>query len=149
MSFKYFLISLCYAKCQNILVNDLVHLLGHLGFRIKVNSVCGVGWDSRNLCHKFNSQGLALRILGLRVASPKFQGSSSRVLGVRIPCSKVPVPGFQFQGPVCQSPRVPESQSPSLRVPGLRVLGLRVLGLRNQGPGFQVSDPDFRLCLCR
>ena len=42
-------------------------------FTNKVNSICSAGWDTRNLCHKFNFQGSALRILGLRVASPKFQ----------------------------------------------------------------------------
>ena len=95
-NFKYFLISVCYVKCQNV----LVHLLEYLSFRLrcpqffiikicftsKVNSVCGVGRDTRNLCHKFNSQGPTLRILGLWIASPKSQGPSSRILGVRIPC---------------------------------------------------------------
>ena len=32
ITFKYFLISLCYVKFQNILVNVLVHLLEHLSF---------------------------------------------------------------------------------------------------------------------
>ena len=63
-------------------------------FRIKVNSICGAGWDTRNLCYKFSSQGLALRILCLRVTSPKSQGPSSRVLGVKAPC-----PGYQVSGP--------------------------------------------------
>ena len=53
-------------------------------FTIKVNSVCGAGRDAKNLCHKFNSQGPALRILGVKVAIPKFQGPIFRVLGVRV-----------------------------------------------------------------
>ena len=80
-----------------------------------------MGWDTRNLCHKFISQGPALKILDLRVASPKFQGSSSRVLDVRVPC-----------------PRVPESRVLGLRVPGPKVPGLRVLS-----PGSQVQILDY------
>ena len=59
-------------------------------FTIKVNSICGAGRDTLNLRHKFNSQGPALRILGLRVAISKFQGPISRVLGVKVPCLKLP-----------------------------------------------------------
>ena len=81
-------------------------------FTIKVNSVCGAGRDSRNLCHKFSSQGPALKILGLRVASPKFQGPSSGVLGVRVLY---------------------------LRVSDCRVLGLRVLHSGSQVSGSKVS----------
>ena len=39
-------------------------------FTIEINSICGVGQDTWNLRHKFNYQGPALRILGLRVAIP-------------------------------------------------------------------------------
>ena len=85
-----------------------------------------MGWDARNLCHKFSSQGTALRILGLRVRSLKLQGPSPRVLGLRVPCPSVP------------RPRVPEPQ-----VPGLRVLESQ--GPRSQGLGSWVSGPDFRL----
>ena len=53
-------------------------------FTIKVNSICGAGRDTRNLCHKFNSQGPALRILGLRVPTPS---------------PRDPVPGSISQGP--------------------------------------------------
>ena len=88
--------------------------------------ICGAGRETRNLCHKFNSQGPALRILGLRVASLKSQGPSSRVLGVRVPYPRVTVP--RCQGPVSQSPRVP--------VPGSQ--GSKVAGHGSQGPG----------CLC-
>ena len=94
-------------------------LLSKLCFIIKVSTIYGAGRDTTNPCHKFNSQGLALRILGLMVICPKFQGPISRVLCVRVPC-----------------PRFPESQSHGSQ------------GLRpgSQGPGSQVSGPDFRLC---
>ena len=97
-------------------------------FTIKVNSVCGAGRDIRNLCHKLNSQGPALRILCLSVASPRD-----------------PVPGSwvsrsQFQGPECQGP---VSQGP--RVPSPRVSDPGSQGSRSQGPWSRVSGPDFRL----
>ena len=59
-------------------------------YTIKINSICGVARDTWNLRHKFNFQGPALSILGLRVAISKSQGLISRVLGVRIPCLRVP-----------------------------------------------------------
>ena len=65
---------------------------------IKVNSICGVGWDTKNLCHKFNSQGPALRVLGLRVASSKSQGPGCQgpmYQGSRVPGLRVPGPGPQ------------------------------------------------------
>ena len=74
-------------------------------FTIKVNSICGAGRDTWNLRHKFNSQGPALRILGLRVAISKAQGpissvpclrvSGSRVLGSLLSGLRVPGPGSQ------------------------------------------------------
>ena len=67
-------------------------------FTIKVNSICGAGRDTWNLLHKFNSQGPALRILGLSVAYSKFQGPISGVLGVRVPCLRVPGLGSQSPG---------------------------------------------------
>ena len=87
---------------------------------IKVNSIFGAGWDTRNPCHNFNTQGPAVRILGLRVAILKSKGASSRVLGVRALC-----------------PRVPDSRVPSLRVPSSQVLDFNVSG--SQGPGSRVS----------
>ena len=125
---------MCYVKCQNIFVNVLVYLLEPLSFRlrcpgfllsklcfiIKISTICGAGQDTRNLCHKFNSQDLALRILSFRVTCPKSQGPSSRVLGVRVLC-----------------PRVPESYSPRFLV-----LGLRIPGLRSQDPGSKSSWPQ-------
>ena len=76
-------------------------------FTIKVNSICGAGRDTRNLCHKSNSQGPALRIMGLSVASPKSQGPSSGCQGLssRVPCLRVSGPGSQgieSQGPGSQ-----------------------------------------------
>ena len=59
-------------------------LLSKFASQFKVNSICVAGRDTWNLHHKFNSQGPALRILGLRVAMSKSQGPISRVLGVRV-----------------------------------------------------------------
>ena len=92
-------------------------------FTIKINSVCSVGQDTWNLRHKFNSQGHALRILGLRVTIANSQGLISRVLGVRVQCSRVPTP----------------------RVPGLRVSGSWVSG--SWGPGSQVSGPGSQVLI--
>ena len=86
-------------------------------FTIKVNSICGAGRDTRNLCHKFNPQGPSARILGVRFASPKSKEPSCRVLGVRVSVLGSWVAGFQ----------------------SFKALGLRV-------PGYRVSVPDFRLC---
>ena len=100
-------------------------------YKILRVTVCGKGRDTWILCHNFNSQGLALRILGLRVAISKSQGPISRILGVtvRIPCT-----------------RAPESQSSGsqgLRVPGLRILGSRVSALSVPGPRTQVLILDY------
>ena len=116
---------MCYVKCQNDLVNASVQLLEHLSFGLRSLSF---------LLSKFDLQlkliqslvlveilGICvtssiLRVLGLRVTSPKFQGLSSRFLGVRVLCTRVP------------ESRVWGSQD--LRVLGHRIQGLRVLGLR-------------------
>ena len=121
----------------------MVHLLQHLTLRwlkcpssffieicftIKVNSICGTGQDTWNLHHKFNSQGSALRILGLRVTISKSQGPISRVLGVRVPCPRVPVPGLWESGSWVsgsQGPRVSGSRGPGSKVSGSQVPGLR------------------------
>ena len=68
-----------------------------------------MGQDTWNLHHKFNFQGPALKILGLRVTISKSQGPISRVLGVKVP-----------------GRRVPGSRVAGLRVSGSRVSGLRV-----------------------
>ena len=95
-------------------------------FTIKVNTICGAGRDTRNLCHEFISQGPALSILSLRAVSHKshFQGPSSRVRGVKFP-----------------RPRVPNSQSP--RVPGSRfwVSGPNFRLCQWQGSFSQIKDP--------
>ena len=96
-------------------------------FTIEINSICGVGQDSWNLRHKFNSQGPALRILGLRVAISNSQGPISRV-----PCPRVQVRGSWVS--VSLSPRVPASS--------LRVLGFRVSSLIVSGSGSQVLILD-------
>ena len=110
---------------------------------IKINSICGAGQDTWNLRHKINSQGSALRIVGLRVTISNSQGPISRVLGVRVPCPRVSVRGSWVSGS-----RVPGSQSPRVRtpkVPGLRVRGSRVSG--SWGPGSQVLILDYALVI--
>ena len=114
---------------------------------IKVNTICSVGQDTRNLSHKFNSQASALRILGVKVASLKSQGPSSRVLGVKAPCPRVLVPVSQVSGsrvPVYQSPKVSDprsrDQSPRSRVSGSRISDLRFLGPGSQGLESQISS---------
>ena len=95
-------------------------------FTIKVNSICSAGRDTRNLRHKLNSQGTALRILGLSVTSCKSQGPNSRVLGVRVPCLRVP------------ESRVSVSQVSGSQDPGSQ-------GLRVSGPGSQVLILDYAI----
>ena len=98
-----------------------------------VQTVVRLG-DTRNLCYKFNSQGPALRTLGFRVTCSKFQGPSSRVLGVSDPSPRVPVQESWVSGylePGSQSPRVAAPRSHGPRVPGPRIPGLRVQGLRS------------------
>ena len=114
----------------------MVHLLESLGFRLacssflsskfasQVNTIYGgaqllVSGCLESMCHKFNSQGLGLRILELMIASPKSGGFNSRVPVLRVP--------LRF------------------RVPGSRVSGYQ--GPGSQGPRSRVSAPDFRLCL--
>ena len=114
-------------------------------FAIKINSICGAGRDTWNLHHKYNSQGPALRILGLRVIVSKNQGHISRILGVRVPCSRVQVPGSRVSGScfsVSQSPRVRRLRVPGLRVPRIRVPGFKVLGSRMSGPRVPGSEPQ-------
>ena len=111
ITFKYFLIFLCYVKCQNILINVLVHQLEHLSFRFICTSSLLLKFATQlkliqSVVHEFNSQDPALTILVLRVASPKFQGLRYRVLGVRVPCHRFPGPKFldpSSQGPGLKS----------------------------------------------
>ena len=109
-------------------------------FTIKVDSIYGAGPDTRNPCHKFNSQGPALRILDLRVSIPKPQRPSCRVLGVRASCPRVPVPRSWvsgFQSPESQGLTVPQS-----RVSGFQGLRVLVSNLRVKDPGSQVLILD-------
>ena len=107
---------------------------------IKVNSICGAGRDTRNLCHKFNSQGPALRILDLRVANSKSQGSSSGVLGVRVPVPGSWVSESRVIGSWSTSSQIPESLVPGPRVPGSRVSMSQELGSQcPRVPGLRVS----------
>ena len=109
-------------------------------FTIKINSICGVGRDTWNLCPKFNSQGPALRILGLRVAISNSQAPISRVLGVKVPCPRVPVRGSCVSGsraPGSQSPRVPAPRVPGLWISGSQVLILDY-ALSNSYPGNRI-----------
>ena len=102
-------------------------------FTIKVNSICGTGQDTWNLHHKLSSQDPARRILGLRVASSKSQGPICRVLGVRVPCPRVPVPRSWVSG--SQSPRVLGLSVSGSRASGSWVSGSWGRGLKSQGPG--------------
>ena len=81
-------------------------------------------------CHKFNSQGPALRIL---------------VSGSQFPSPRDPVPwswisGSQFQGPGCQGPVSQGPRAPGSRVSGSQ--GLESQGLGSQGSGSQVLILD-------
>ena len=118
---------MCYVKCENILVNVLVHLLKHLSFwlrcpsfilskfasQFKVNLICCVGRDTRNLCHKFNYQGSCSQDYGS-------QGCKSQVPGTRFQDSGC-------QGPISQGPGCQDPLSESPRVPGFQVSGSWVL----------------------
>ena len=99
-------------------------LLSKFASQFKVNSICGAGRDTWNLHHKFNSQGPALRILGLRVAISKSHRPSSRVLCVGLLCPRVP----ESQGTRSQSPGCQGLRASDLRVPVLKVLGSWVSG---------------------
>ena len=113
--FKYFLISLCYAKCQNMLVNVLFHLLEHLSFWLRCPSFLLSKFASQlRLIHSVVRVGL----LGICVTS-----SILRVL-----LSGFWVSGLQFQSlrdPFPRSwkgSRVPVSQSPGYQGHGFQVL---------------------------
>ena len=97
------------------------------------------------MCHKFNSQGLGLRILELMIPGPKIGGFNSRVAGLRVPL-RFQVPGSGVSDPRVSGLRsqVPGSLVSGSQVPGSRVSESRVSG--SQGPRSWVSGPDFRLC---
>ena len=59
-------------------------------FASQVNTIYGgaqllVSGCLESMCHKFNSQGLGLRILELMIASPKSGGFNSKVPILRVP----------------------------------------------------------------
>ena len=109
-----------------ILVNDLVHLLEHLSFRLRCSSF---------LLSKFAAQLKLIQsvvrvgILGVCVTSSIF-----RILLSGFWVSKSQISGTQFQGPWCQGP-MPQYQSP--RCQGSVSQGPRVTG--SQVPESQVS----------
>ena len=98
-------------------------------FTNKVNTIRGVGQLLVT-----GSQGPITRVPGVRIHVP----------GSQVPRSRVPVP--KSLGPKSQGPG---SQSLGLKILGLRVPDLRIPCLRSQGPGSQVSGPDFGLCLLK
>ena len=109
-------------------------------FTIKVNSICGAGRDTRNLCHKFSYKGSALRIFGSQRHKSQFQGIQFQGPGCQ---------GLMSQVLGCQGPRFPGYRVSEFwvsRSQGFQVSGLRVPGLKLSEPGFRVSGPDFRLC---
>ena len=124
---------MCYVKCQNILVNILVHLLQRLNFWLRYPSY---------LLSKFATQlKLIQSVVWVEIHGICFASSTFRVLlsgfwvsGLQYPSPRdpfpVPVPGFPVPG--SQSPRVPGPRIPGVRVPGSRVAG-------SWGPGSQVS----------
>ena len=87
-----------------------------------------MGRDTWDLCHKYNSQGSSLRILGLRVAISKSLGPISSVLGVRVLVPRSWGSGFH----------VPESWVSVSQSPG-------VSGLTLPGPGSQVLILDYAI----
>ena len=123
------------------MVNILVHLLGFLSFRLsctrfllskfapQLKLIQSASRVTRSLCHKFNFQGPALKIVGLTAASPNFPRPRSSVLSVRIPFPRVPALGSRVSGSY---------------LPGLQ--GHRFPGPGSQRHGPRVSDPDFRPC---
>ena len=142
-----------------ILVNDLVHLLEHLSFRLRCSSF---------LLSKFATQLKLIQsvvrvgILGVCVTSSIFRVllsgfwvSKSQVSSFRHPVpgslvsgSHAPVPESSVSGfrvPGSQSHRFPGPRVPGIKVPGLRVLAFRVPGLRILGPGSQILILDYAL----
>ena len=125
-TFPYFLISLCYIKCQNILVNVLVHILKNLSFELRCPSF---------LLSKFASQLKLIQSVVrvgilvvcdissiLRVLLSGFWVSGSQVPSLRDPTPGPHIPGSHFHSRVLGvrvlCPRIPESRVPESRVSG-------------------------------
>ena len=128
ITFKYFLISLCYVKCQNILVNVLVHLLKHLSFWLICPSflLSKFAWQL-----KLIQSVVWFEILGICVTSSvlRVQLSGFWVSGSQLPSPRDPFPGYWMLGSHVPDPssrvldvRVPESQGPESQDPGSQVL---------------------------
>ena len=117
MTFKYFLISLCYVKCQGILANVLVHLLEHLRFWLRCLSF---------LLLKFASQlKLIQSVLRVGILGICFPSSILRVLlsgfwvsGLQFPSSRDPFPGSWVSRSRVWSSLVSGSQGPVVSGPG-------------------------------
>ena len=96
---------------------------------MRVNSHCGAGRDSGNLCRKFGSRGHAVgivdrgrrsRLWGTRFWDPGCRGLVSRGLGSGVLCVGVPDSGSRVRDPALGSrPRVlPWGPGSRLGVPG-------------------------------
>ena len=109
ITFTYFLIFLCYVKCQNILVNTLVHLLEPLSFWLIHRSF---------LLLKFTLQlKLMQYVMRVRILAVGVTSSILRILlsgfwfsGFHLPSPKVPVPGSRVLGSEFHLPGIQESQ---------------------------------------
>ena len=124
ITFKSFLISLCYVECQNILVNVLVHLLEHLRFRLR--------------CPNFLLSKFALQLKLIQsVVRVGILGICVKSSILRVLLSRFWVSGSQFPSP--RDP-FPGSRSP-------RVLGSESQGTGSQGPGSQVLILDYAALL--
>ena len=140
MTFKYFLASLCYVKCHDILAKFLVHLLEHLSFWLKYPSF---------LLSKLASQLKLIQslvrvgILGICVTSSILRVllSGFWVSGLQFPSPRDRVSGSWVPGSHVAGSQSPKSQG--LRVPSLIVLGSWVSGLRVLGPRSQVLILDY------
>ena len=118
---------MCYVKCQNILVNVLVHLLEHLSFWLKCPSF---------LLSKFATQlkliqsVVWVRILGICITSSTFRVllSGFWVSGLQFPSLRDPFPGSWVSGS-----RVAESQGLRSQSSGSQVLGSQVSGSKVSG----------------
>ena len=130
-------------KCQNILVDVLVHLLEHLSFGLRYLSFLLLKFASQL---KLIQSVVWVGILGICVTSSFLRVLLSRfwVSGSQVPSFRDPVPGSWVSGS-----HVPGSQSPGSWVSGSQSpgsQGLRVPGPKSQCLESRVSGPDFRLC---
>ena len=108
ITFKYFLIFLCCAECQNMLVNVLLHLLEHLSFWLRCASFLLSKFASQlKLIHSevrvgllgicVTSSVLTVLLSGFWVSGLQFQSLRDPFPGSWV--SESHLPEFQFQGP--------------------------------------------------